>query len=147
MRSIRLFPATEVRQGPRPWQDIRWQERRNGSEATERSQNYLVSFIGYAPAYDPQVLVYVVLDTPNLPGEEQAHSRFASEISAKNHGGNPSVYECIPGYGNRSAGETKIWREEKRASHPATLQRARKDREGAGEGGRIRGPDGDLGVI
>ena len=37
-RSIRLFPATEVRQGPRPWQDIRWQERRNGSEAAERSQ-------------------------------------------------------------------------------------------------------------
>lgn len=47
------------------------------------AKNYLVSFIGYAPAYEPQVLVYVVLDTPNLPGEEQAHSRFASEISAK----------------------------------------------------------------
>lgn len=46
-------------------------------------KNYLVSFIGYAPAYDPQVLVYVVLDTPNLPGEEQAHSKFASEISSK----------------------------------------------------------------
>ena len=46
-------------------------------------KNYLVSFIGFAPAYDPQVLVYVVLDTPHLPGEEQAHSTFASEISSK----------------------------------------------------------------
>lgn len=47
------------------------------------AKNYLVSFIGAAPAYDPQVVVYVVLDTPHLNGEEQAHSRFASEVSAK----------------------------------------------------------------
>lgn len=46
-------------------------------------KNYVVSFIGHAPAHDPQVLVYVVLDTPNLIGEEQAHSRFASEIFSK----------------------------------------------------------------
>lgn len=46
-------------------------------------KNYLVSFIGFAPAYDPQVLVYVVLDTPHLIGEEQAHSKFASEIFSK----------------------------------------------------------------
>lgn len=47
------------------------------------AQNYLVSFIGYAPAHDPQVLCYVVLDTPHLPGKEQAHSTFASEIFKK----------------------------------------------------------------
>lgn len=47
------------------------------------AKNYLVSFVGYAPADDPEILVYVVLDTPHLPGEEQAHSRFASEISSK----------------------------------------------------------------
>ncbi len=46
-------------------------------------KNYLVSFIGFAPAYDPQILLYVVLDTPHLPGEEQAHSKFASEIFSK----------------------------------------------------------------
>lgn len=46
-------------------------------------KNYVVSFIGFAPAHDPEILVYVVLDTPNLIGEEQAHSRFASEISSK----------------------------------------------------------------
>ncbi len=47
------------------------------------AMNYLVSFIGCAPAMDPQVLCYVVVDTPNLPGEEQAHSTFASEIFSK----------------------------------------------------------------
>ena len=47
------------------------------------AKNYLVSFIGFAPAFDPQVVCYVVVDTPNLPGEEQAHSTFASGIFAK----------------------------------------------------------------
>ena len=54
------------------------------AEKHPRSEkNYLVSFIGFAPAYDPQVLVYVVLDTPHLEGKEQAHSTFASEIFSK----------------------------------------------------------------
>ena len=47
------------------------------------AKNYLVSFMGFAPAFDPQVLVYVVIDTPHLPGEEQAHSTFASNICAE----------------------------------------------------------------
>ncbi len=47
------------------------------------AHNYLVSFIGFAPADDPQVLVYVVVDTPNLVGQEQAHSTFATEIFQK----------------------------------------------------------------
>ncbi len=45
--------------------------------------NYVLSFIGFAPADNPQVLVYVVVDTPNLPGKEQAHSTFASNIFQK----------------------------------------------------------------
>ncbi len=47
------------------------------------AKNYLVSFAGFAPADDPQVLVYVVIDTPHLPGEEQAHSTFAIEVFQK----------------------------------------------------------------
>ncbi|MCR5370733.1 MAG: penicillin-binding protein 2 [Clostridium sp.] len=47
------------------------------------AKNYLVSFMGFAPAFDPQVLVYVVIDQPHLPGEEQAHSTFASNICAE----------------------------------------------------------------
>ena len=47
------------------------------------ANNYLLSFAGFAPADDPQVLVYVVIDTPHLPGKEQAHSTFATEIFQK----------------------------------------------------------------
>lgn len=41
--------------------------------------NFLVSFIGYAPADTPQVVVYVVVDEPNV--EDQAHSTYAQEIA------------------------------------------------------------------
>ena len=47
------------------------------------ANNYLLSFAGFAPADDPQILVYVVIDTPNLPGAEQAHSTFATEVFQK----------------------------------------------------------------
>lgn len=40
--------------------------------------NYVVSFIGFAPADDPQVVVYVVIDEPNVA--DQPHSTFASTI-------------------------------------------------------------------
>ena len=36
------------------------------------NREYVVSFIGYAPADDPQVLVYVVIDRPNV--EDQSLS-------------------------------------------------------------------------
>lgn len=39
---------------------------------------YLVSFCGFAPAEDPQILLYVVIDEPNV--EDQAHSSFASAV-------------------------------------------------------------------
>lgn len=44
------------------------------------AENYVVSFAGFAPAENPEIVVYVVIDTPNLPGKEQAHSSFASNI-------------------------------------------------------------------
>ena len=31
--------------------------------------NYVVSFMGYAPADDPQIAIYVVIDRPNLPDQ------------------------------------------------------------------------------
>lgn len=47
-------------------------------------KNYLVSFAGFAPADDPQIFLYVVVDTPNLPpGPQQAHSSFASDLFQK----------------------------------------------------------------
>ena len=46
-------------------------------------KNYLVSFCGFAPVEDPQLLVYVIVDTPNLDGEEQASASFATKIEQK----------------------------------------------------------------
>ncbi|MBS6396636.1 MAG: penicillin-binding protein 2 [Clostridiales bacterium] len=40
--------------------------------------NYLVSFIGFAPADHPEVVLYVVVDEPNA--EKQSTSSFAQEI-------------------------------------------------------------------
>lgn len=45
------------------------------------AKNYLLSFCGFAPAYDPQVLVYVIIDTPHV--EDQAHSSYASGVFSK----------------------------------------------------------------
>lgn len=45
--------------------------------------NYVVSFIGYLPHENPQLVIYVVIDTPNQPteNEEQAHSTFAQNLA------------------------------------------------------------------
>ncbi|MDO4961627.1 MAG: penicillin-binding protein 2 [Eubacteriales bacterium] len=47
------------------------------------AKTYVVSFCGFAPADDPSLLCYVIVDEPNLPGEEAAHSSFASNIFSK----------------------------------------------------------------
>lgn len=41
---------------------------------------YLVSFIGYAPQENPQVVVYVVIDEPNVA--EQASSSYATKLAS-----------------------------------------------------------------
>ena len=42
--------------------------------------NYLVSFIGYAPQENPQVMIYVVIDEPNT--SVQSNSGFATAMAA-----------------------------------------------------------------
>ena len=42
---------------------------------------YLVSFIGYAPQENPQVMVYVVIDEPNV--EYQANSGYATRLASQ----------------------------------------------------------------
>ena len=46
-------------------------------------KTYLVSFCGFAPVEDPELLVYVIVDTPNLEGEAQASASFATKIEQK----------------------------------------------------------------
>ncbi len=42
-------------------------------------KNYVVSFMGYVPADDPQVLIYVVIDEPNV--EFQDNARYATLLT------------------------------------------------------------------
>ncbi len=42
--------------------------------------NYLVSFIGYAPQENPQVVIYVVIDEPN--SGDQANSGYATNLAS-----------------------------------------------------------------
>jgi stage V sporulation protein D (sporulation-specific penicillin-binding protein) len=40
--------------------------------------NYVVSFMGYAPANDPQIAIYVVIDEPNV--ERQDSAKYATGV-------------------------------------------------------------------
>lgn len=46
-----------------------------------KKKNYLVSFIGFTPIDDPEVVIYTVIDQPHV--EDQAHSTYATEFSSK----------------------------------------------------------------
>lgn len=43
--------------------------------------NYLVSFAGFTPVDEPEVMIYVVIDEPNV--DDQAHSMYATEFSGE----------------------------------------------------------------
>ena len=45
------------------------------------NKKYLVSFIGYAPQENPEVVVYVVIDEPNVARQET--SQYVLELSQK----------------------------------------------------------------
>ena len=44
-----------------------------------KTGNYVVSFMGFAPADDPQIVIYTVIDTPNV--ESQPHARYATLLT------------------------------------------------------------------
>lgn len=44
------------------------------------NKEYVVSFMGYAPADDPQIAIYVVVDRPNVPKGLQDDAKFATRI-------------------------------------------------------------------
>ena len=49
-----------------------------GEDGQRDKNNYLVSFIGFAPVEDPQLVIYCVVDEPNVM--EQFHSTYAQDI-------------------------------------------------------------------
>lgn len=60
------------------------------------AKTYVVSFCGFAPVEDPQLLCYVVIDEPKRKGEEAAHSSFASQIFAKIMKEALPIVNCYP---------------------------------------------------
>lgn len=64
--------------------------------------NYLVSFIGAAPMDDPEVVVYVIVDEPNV--EDQAHSTYAQEVV---HNIMKEILPFLGVYKEESAGNSK----------------------------------------
>ena len=51
------------------------------AETLPRGNNeYVVSFMGYAPVDEPQIAIYVVVDRPNVPGYIMDDAKFATRI-------------------------------------------------------------------
>lgn len=51
------------------------------AETAPRSDNeYVLSFLGYAPVDDPQVAIYVVVDRPNVDNRKMDDAKFATGI-------------------------------------------------------------------
>lgn len=46
---------------------------------TRSEEDHVVSFVGFAPADNPQIAIYVVVDRPNA--EKQGNARFSTEIA------------------------------------------------------------------
>ena len=53
--------------------------------------NYLLSFIGYAPQENPEVVIYVVIDEPNVAN--QSVSSYVTGTVAEDHGAGVSLSE------------------------------------------------------
>ena len=73
--------------------------------ADDTKDNYLVSFIGFAPLDDPEVLIYVVVDTPNV--DSQATSTYAQYL-AQDILSEVLPYMNIP-QDEETTGETVLW--------------------------------------
>ena len=95
------------------------------------NHKYLVSFIGFAPVENPQVVVYVIVDEPGVGaiGDNQAHSSFAQEICH-------NIFEQILPY----LGVESSLTEEEEAEAAAALTEAAQAQ--ADEGGTEDTPEG-----
>lgn len=55
--------------------------------------NYVLSFIGFSPVENPQIMLYVAVDEPDV--ESQSTSGAGALFISCDHGRSASVYECI----------------------------------------------------
>lgn len=101
---------------------------------------YVVSFMGYAPADDPQIAIYVVVDRPNRYGQDDA--KFATKIVRN------VLTEVLPYmhiYMTEELSEKEIAElEEKKLQDTIIMQQ--KAEEATGEGASEVGEDGENGA-
>ncbi|MCI5902471.1 MAG: cell division protein FtsI [Blautia sp.] len=80
---IRTYMQASVEQGTSKYSKVQGYSSGGKTGTAEKlprgNKKYLVSFIGFAPVDDPQVVIYVVVDEPNA--EDQADSKFAQYIA------------------------------------------------------------------
>ena len=80
---IRTYMQSSVEQGTSRYSKVQGYSSGGKTGTAEKlprgNKKYLVSFIGFAPVPDPQVVIYVVVDEPNA--EEQADSKYAQYIA------------------------------------------------------------------
>ena len=98
-------------------------------KAARDRENYVVSFIGYAPADDPQVVIYVVIDEPNV--EDQPHASYATGVVRN------ILTEVLP-YMHISKTEEMTIAEQAEAEN-ALMGIAQQPEEGQQEGGATQG--------
>jgi stage V sporulation protein D (sporulation-specific penicillin-binding protein) len=86
------------------------------------NHKYLVSFIGFAPVENPQVVVYVIVDEPTV--DDQAHSTYAQKIC------NQIFRQTLPYLGV----ESSLTEEQEQQEADALTEEARQSEEAPDEG-------------
>ena len=101
-------------------------------KAARDKKNYVVSFIGFAPADDPQIVIYCVVDEPNVA--DQPHATYATGI-VKN-----ILTEVLPYLHISKTEEMTIAEQEEVANVLGNMVQSDPDE---GEGENAEGEDGE----
>ena len=101
-------------------------------KAARDKKNYVVSFIGFAPADDPQIVIYCVVDEPNVA--DQPHATYATGI-VKN-----ILTEVLPYLHISKTEEMTIAEQEEVANVLGNMVQSDTDE---GEGENAEGEDGE----
>ncbi len=109
------------------------------AEKLPRGNNkYLVSFIGFAPVENPQLMVYVIVDEPGVgtAGQAQAHSSFAQQIVH-------NIFEQSLPYLGVESSLTEEEEADAAAARTEAAQQKEEEATPADEGGTADTPEGD----